>query len=208
MTAQSVTAPSHGTAVLNGDGTVTYTPAVGYVGPDSFSYTAVAAGGKTATAVVSMTVAAIAADDNATGTPDTATKITLFTNDTPSAGATFDPATLRIFDPVAAAWVSHVVKPGEGTWDVSGSQLEFTPITGYSGTSSMRYEVTDTAASTVTARASVFYPPTLALAYTNVAPPGIGEWGIGVEATLLGFALVLFAGIRRRRLTGAKHRAA
>ena len=208
MTVQSVTTPSHGTAVLNGDGTVTYTPTAGYVGPDSFSYTAITAGGKTATALVSMTVAALAVDDSATGSPGTATRITPFTNDTPSAGATFDPATLRIFDPVGAAWVTQVVKPGEGTWKVLGSHLEFTPEGGYSGTSSMRYEITDTAASTVAARASVFYPPTLALAYTNVTPPGIGEWGIGFEAMLVGLALVLFAGIRRRRLTGAKHRAA
>jgi len=35
----SVTAPANGTAVLNGDGTVTYTPAPGYFGTDQFTYT-------------------------------------------------------------------------------------------------------------------------------------------------------------------------
>jgi hypothetical protein len=30
---------SHGSAVLNPDGTITYIPTPGYVGPDSFSYT-------------------------------------------------------------------------------------------------------------------------------------------------------------------------
>ena len=37
-TLQIVTTPSHGTAVSNGDGTVTYTPAANYVGSDSFTY--------------------------------------------------------------------------------------------------------------------------------------------------------------------------
>ena len=35
----SVTAPSNGTAVLNGDGTVTYTPTPGFFGNDQFTYT-------------------------------------------------------------------------------------------------------------------------------------------------------------------------
>jgi hypothetical protein len=35
----SVTAPSNGTSVLNGDGTVTYTPTPGFFGTDQFTYT-------------------------------------------------------------------------------------------------------------------------------------------------------------------------
>jgi gliding motility-associated-like protein len=35
---QIVTKPSHGTVVVNSDGTVTYIPDPGYTGPDSFSY--------------------------------------------------------------------------------------------------------------------------------------------------------------------------
>jgi hypothetical protein len=34
----SVTAPVHGSAVVNADGTVTYTPAANYSGTDSFTY--------------------------------------------------------------------------------------------------------------------------------------------------------------------------
>ena len=40
LTAARVAGPSHGTLVLNGDGTFTYTPAAGYSGTDSFTYTA------------------------------------------------------------------------------------------------------------------------------------------------------------------------
>ena len=39
LAVSSVTAPAHGNAVINPDGTITYTPAANYNGADSFSYT-------------------------------------------------------------------------------------------------------------------------------------------------------------------------
>ncbi len=48
-------APSHGTATASGTG-ITYTPTAGYVGSDSFTYTATNAGGTSAPATVSVTV--------------------------------------------------------------------------------------------------------------------------------------------------------
>jgi len=51
------TLPLHGTAVVNADGTVTYTPVVGYVGVDSYRYTvANTAGAVSAAATVSIVV--------------------------------------------------------------------------------------------------------------------------------------------------------
>ncbi|HXI31180.1 MAG TPA: Ig-like domain-containing protein, partial [Vicinamibacterales bacterium] len=50
-----VTAPAHGTAVLNADGSVAYTPAANYSGSDAFTYT-VSDGLLTASAVVSIDV--------------------------------------------------------------------------------------------------------------------------------------------------------
>ena len=50
-----VTAGAHGTVVINANGTVTYTPVAGYVGPDSFTYT-VTSGGVTETATVIVDV--------------------------------------------------------------------------------------------------------------------------------------------------------
>ena len=50
-----MTSPAHGTAILNANGSVTYTPAPGFTGTDSFTYT-VSDGLLTATATVSMTV--------------------------------------------------------------------------------------------------------------------------------------------------------
>jgi hypothetical protein len=50
-----VSTPAHGTATINGDGTVTYTPAAAYSGPDSFTYTA-GDGGATDSATVTVQV--------------------------------------------------------------------------------------------------------------------------------------------------------
>ncbi len=51
------TGPSHGTVLLNGDGTFTYTPATGFSGTDSFTYSG--NGGAAGTATVTLTVAAL-----------------------------------------------------------------------------------------------------------------------------------------------------
>ena len=39
ITLDSISQPSNGSAVINGDGTVTYTPAAGFIGNDTFTYT-------------------------------------------------------------------------------------------------------------------------------------------------------------------------
>jgi large repetitive protein len=57
-TVTAVTTPAHGTVVINGNGTVTYTPTGGYVGPDTFSYTITDAQGLTATATITVNVGA------------------------------------------------------------------------------------------------------------------------------------------------------
>jgi hypothetical protein len=57
-----VSQPSHGTAAANANGTVTYTPAGCYAGPDAFTYTIRDPAGLTATAAVMATVTAQAFD--------------------------------------------------------------------------------------------------------------------------------------------------
>ncbi|MGN7837035.1 Ig-like domain-containing protein [Stenotrophomonas sp. 22385] len=69
------TAPTSGTAVVNGDGTISYTPTAGFTGPDSFTYQlCLPAPGASVcdTATVSITVSATtltAAADDFTATP-------------------------------------------------------------------------------------------------------------------------------------------
>ncbi len=56
LTVTSVSTPAHGTVVINGDGTLTYTPVAGFVGTDNFTYAIVDAAGLTATTTVTITV--------------------------------------------------------------------------------------------------------------------------------------------------------
>ena len=51
-----VAQPAHGVVTTNADGTVTYTPAFGYVGNDSFTYTATSSAGGSASATVFVEV--------------------------------------------------------------------------------------------------------------------------------------------------------
>ena len=51
-----VSAPAHGTVIINPDGTVTYTPNAGYIGPDAFTYTASDGQGGTSAATVAVAV--------------------------------------------------------------------------------------------------------------------------------------------------------
>ena len=55
-TVTAITQPTNGTAVLEADGTVTYTPNADYNGADSFTYTITDANGDTSTATVNLTV--------------------------------------------------------------------------------------------------------------------------------------------------------
>ena len=69
LTIISASTPGHGSVVVNGGTSVTYTPTNGYTGPDSFNYTIQDAVGNTASATVSLTVAVgtsppVAVDDN------------------------------------------------------------------------------------------------------------------------------------------------
>ena len=69
LTVQSVTQPADGSATINIDGTVTYTPEVGFSGDDSFGYT-VTDGSLSATATVSVTVRESCANGTVVADPD------------------------------------------------------------------------------------------------------------------------------------------
>ncbi|MHC4717298.1 MAG: tandem-95 repeat protein, partial [Planctomycetota bacterium] len=70
LTVSGFTAPAHGTATDNGDGTFTYAPAPDFVGADSFTYTVDDGQGGTSVGVVTITVKGandppVAGDDDA-----------------------------------------------------------------------------------------------------------------------------------------------
>jgi ELWxxDGT repeat protein len=67
LTASVVTGPAHGTLTPNADGSFTYTPSVGYVGPDSFTYQASDGIDPSNVATVSLTVQSLQAALNGLG---------------------------------------------------------------------------------------------------------------------------------------------
>ncbi len=128
-----VSGPSHGTLSVNGP-IVTYTPTAGYAGADSFTYTASNAGGASAVATASLTVAANA------GTPPapvaTASAQSVF------AGSSNDPIALSLSGGAAAS-ITITANPAHGTVSVSGTSVTYTPTSGYTGSDSFTYTATN-----------------------------------------------------------------
>ena len=131
----AVTQPANGTAVDNGNGTITYTPDLNYNGPDSYTYTITDGRGGTATATVSVTVNSInnppvANDDFENTLEDTGMVITVLLNDTDADG---DPLSIVGFTQGSDG---SVTDNGDGT-------LTYTPDADFSGTDTFTYVAGD-----------------------------------------------------------------
>ena len=137
--------PANGTVLLNPlTGQVTYVPAPGYSGADSFTYTVHDSVGLISNvATVNITVTPLpalppaAADDTAVTAADTAVVINILANDTATAPGTINPASAAI-----------VAFPANGTVLLNplNGRVTYTPATGFSGTDSFAYTVRDSAA--------------------------------------------------------------
>jgi VCBS repeat-containing protein len=132
----SLSAPLHGSAVLNADGTVTYTPDANYFGTDSFTYRS--NDGQTDSAnvaTVSITItpvndAPIAVDDTATTPEDTLVVLDLLANDSDA-----DSSTLSVVS-LSAPLHGSAVLNADGT-------VSYTPDANYFGTDSFTYRTND-----------------------------------------------------------------
>ena len=149
----SVSDPANGTAVLNADGSVTYTPDSNYYGPDSFTYSlcdpgqdgnaATAGDNLCDTATVSMTVNAVndppdAVNDSASTDEDTAKTF-------PASGAGSLKANDTDVDNTnAQLFISSVSDPANGTavLNADGS-VTYTPDSNYYGPDSFTYSLCD-----------------------------------------------------------------
>ena len=141
-----VTAPTKGTVAVNPDGTITYTPATGQSGTDSFSYSVCDTGNPpacataTATATVSVLNTVTANDDQATTPQNTAVPVDVLANDTHTAGgAALNPASVTV-----TGAPSH----GSTSVDPSTGAITYTPANGYSGLDTFRYQVCDSSSPT------------------------------------------------------------
>jgi hypothetical protein len=152
LSVASVSAPSHGSAAANGDGTVSYTPAANYNGSDSFSYTISDGRGGSATANVSVTVSAVndaptLAGDSATTSRNTAVVINVLGNDSDADG---DSLTVTSVAPGMAR--SAVTVNADGT-------IRYKPRPGYTGADSFTYTVSDGHGGVSTATVNVTVTP-------------------------------------------------
>ncbi|MCU1448853.1 MAG: thrombospondin, partial [Acidimicrobiales bacterium] len=125
LSVSTITQPSHGTAVLNPNGTVTYTPAPNYNGPDSFTVTVCDTNGACASSPVDVTVVPVndppvVNDDTATVNEDGQTTVSPLSNDTDPDG-----------DPLS---VSTITQPSHGTTVLNpDGTVTYTPAPNYNG---------------------------------------------------------------------------
>jgi len=125
-------APDHGDLSLNADGSFTYTPAVNYAGPDSFSYQVSDGDGGTDMAAVMLTVTAVndapvAEDGSASTQEDTDVTVLLLASDTDSAALSY-----LIVD-----------APDHGSLTQSANSITYHPAPDYSGPDSFSFRADD-----------------------------------------------------------------
>jgi subtilisin len=131
----SVTTPAHGSASINADGTVRYTPSANYNGADSFNYTITDGNGNSASAGVSLTVnpvndAPVANDDSAATSPGTGVNVAVLANDSDVDGDAL------------SVWAYGQGTNGTVTAGADDS-LVYTPNSGFTGTDTFTYYASD-----------------------------------------------------------------
>ncbi len=132
----SVGTPAHGSTSIAGN-RVNYTPANGYAGTDSFSYSIADGKGGTASATVTITVAAVAVNHPPVAQNDAYTvvrdssgnSLNVLANDSDPDGDTLT--------------ITAVGSPAHGSASISGNRVSYTPAAGYSGADSFTYTIAD-----------------------------------------------------------------
>ncbi|NEO44624.1 MAG: tandem-95 repeat protein [Moorea sp. SIO4A3] len=138
----------NGTAVVNQDNTITYTPNDGFTGTDTFTYQVSDPTNPPVTATVSVDVTAVneapvATDDTASTELNTAVDINVLANDTDAE----DDALTVVIDQQGANGTA-VVNDVDGT-------ITYTPVDGFTGSDTFTYQVSDGTNPPVTATVSV-----------------------------------------------------
>ena len=164
-------AAAHGTATVNGTN-ITYTPAAGFSGTDSFSYTASNTGGTSAAAIVTITVtpsAPIAGDVSATV----------------AYGSTGTVIPLSLTGGVATS-VAVAAAASNGTATASGTGITYTPAAGFSGTDSFTYKASNTGGTSAAATVTITVTPSAPIAGDVSATVAYGSNGTVIPLSLTG----------------------
>lgn len=149
LTVSLLTPPTNGTAVVQADNSIAYTPLPAFSGTDSIVYSVADGSGGTATATVALTVSAvivnnppIANDDIAQATQDLAVNFNILANDSDPDG---DALTVSIATP-----------PAGGTASVlDDGRIRYVPLASFTGSDSIVYTVDDGNGGTDSATVSI-----------------------------------------------------
>ena len=153
ITLANVGVPSQGGTVTISGSTLIYTPVVGFFGTETVSYTVSDGNNNSGTAVVTFTVtekpnaAPNAVDDTLTVEEDSAaTLISVLSNDSDADNN--------------ALTLQSLGTPSEGAAiTISGSQVSYTPLAGFSGEETFNYTINDGEGETATATVTVTVTP-------------------------------------------------
>ena len=177
LTVASVSAPAHGTASINANGTIAYVPAAGYSGGDSFTYSINDGQGGTSSATVSVTItnvndAPVAANDSYSTNKNVTLTVSaagVLANDTDADGDTLS--------------AIGVVGPSHGSLSLNADgSFIYTPAANYSGADSFTYRANDGTADSNVATVSI------TVVNTNTAPVAVADTYTVNEDTVLNVA--------------------
>ena len=160
LTIANAGSPAHGTVAIASN-KLSYTPAAGYSGPDTFTYSISDGKGGTATATVTITVNPPAVNHSPVAVNDA------YTVDQNSSGNQLNVLGNDSDPDGDALTITTVGAPAHGVATIAGNRIVYTPSAGYVGTDSFSYSIADgrggtasaTVAITVSRPAGVNNPP-------------------------------------------------
>jgi len=176
LTIMNLTQPANGTAVVNADNSITYTPRANFNGPDSFTYKAYDGTDYSNVATVSITVTAIndapsASGDSYAATEDTTLVVVapgLLTNDSDVDG-----------DPISAVVVTP---PAHGTLALNADgSFSYMPNLDFIGDDSFTYKANDGTSDSNVVTVSITVAPAVVLYFSVDASTTVGGLSVANE---------------------------
>jgi len=203
LSVTNLSAAAHGTPTLNGDGTVTYSPNAGFLGTDTFTYTANdgTVDGNVATVTVTVkNTPPVGVADAASTFKNTPVTVNVLGNDSDADGD--------------AISVSSLGGPAHGTATLNGDgTVAYAPNAGFSGTDSFTYrpfDATDAGNVTTVTVTVINRPPDCSHAAPSVTTLLWSPHGSFVSVNVLGVTdpdgvpvTIAISSIRQDEATGS-----
>ena len=165
LSVTAVSNPTNGTVVLNGDGTITFTPAANFNGVAGFDYT-LSDGSLTDTGHVTVNVGAV--NNAPVAVDDSLTSIAEDSGDRTISFASLTANDTDVDNVNSELTITGVSNPVGGTVSIVGADLIFTPTPDFNGAASFDYTLSD---GSLTDRGSVSFTITA----VNDAPVAVDD---------------------------------